>query len=220
MVSVRARAPLAWAAFAGPAVVVAGLTAMLWPQWRHNPELSHGFFMPFICALLVWQSRSAGPARYLPAGGMTAAGIAVASLAGLLAFFAGGLFETSLGWSHAVVGFSMTAAGALFLLAELLYHASESERNVPFNWISLCAVGLWLLVAPIPPGTYTILTLKLQTWVTRHVLMALHLLGVAARRRGMPASICRFTFSSTTMASSTTKPVETVSAISEKLSSV
>ena len=38
--------------------------------------------------------------------------------------------------------------------------------------------------------------------------------------RGMPASMWRVVFSITTMASSTTKPVAMVSAISEKLSSV
>ena len=42
----------------------------------------------------------------------------------------------------------------------------------------------------------------------------------AARMRGMPSSMCRVVFSITTMASSTTKPVAIVSAISEKLSSV
>ena len=39
----------------------------------------------------------------------------------------------------------------------------------------------------------------------------------AACRRGMPASIWRVMFSSTTMASSTTKPVAMVSAISDRL---
>ncbi len=42
----------------------------------------------------------------------------------------------------------------------------------------------------------------------------------AACMRLMPSSICRVVFSITTMASSTTKPVATVNAISEKLSSV
>ena len=42
----------------------------------------------------------------------------------------------------------------------------------------------------------------------------------AARMRGMPASTCRVVFSMTTIASSTTKPVAMVSAMSEKLSSV
>ena len=42
---------------------------------------------------------------------------------------------------------------------------------------------------------------------------------IAAFMRGTPFSICREIFSSTTMASSTTKPVAMVSAISERLSS-
>jgi hypothetical protein len=40
----------------------------------------------------------------------------------------------------------------------------------------------------------------------------------AASIRVMPASTCRVMFSSTTIASSTTNPVETVSAISDRLS--
>ncbi len=42
----------------------------------------------------------------------------------------------------------------------------------------------------------------------------------AASNRLMPASMWRVMFSSTTMASSTTKPVATVSAMSERLSRV
>ena len=40
----------------------------------------------------------------------------------------------------------------------------------------------------------------------------------AARPTGRPSSRCRMTFSTTTMASSTTKPVAIVSAISDRLS--
>src|ERR1700704_1813850 len=40
----------------------------------------------------------------------------------------------------------------------------------------------------------------------------------AALYRGIPASMCRVTFSSTTIASSTTNPVATVSAIKDKVS--
>ena len=46
------------------------------------------------------------------------------------------------------------------------------------------AIGLWLLSAPIPPGSYTRLTLGLQLMVTENVLRALHLLGIAADRHG------------------------------------
>ena len=41
---------------------------------------------------------------------------------------------------------------------------------------------------------------------------------IAASKRGMPASMWRVMFSSTTMASSTTKPVAMMSAISDRLS--
>ena len=40
----------------------------------------------------------------------------------------------------------------------------------------------------------------------------------AARNGGTPSSRCRVTFSTTTIASSTTKPVATVRAMSERLS--
>ena len=40
----------------------------------------------------------------------------------------------------------------------------------------------------------------------------------AACSRGLPISMCRTMFSSMTMASSTTKPTESVSAISDRLS--
>ena len=46
------------------------------------------------------------------------------------------------------------------------------------------AVGLWLLSAPLPPGTYSTLSLRLQTSITGWVLAALHVLGVAARQQG------------------------------------
>jgi exosortase len=72
----------------------------------------------------------------------------------------------------------------LILLAGWLVFASEPVRLVPFNWISFTAIFLWLLCAPIPPGTYMRLTLGLQLWVTRSVLATLHLFGIAAIRDG------------------------------------
>jgi exosortase/archaeosortase family protein len=48
----------------------------------------------------------------------------------------------------------------------------------------MVAAGLWLLATPIPPGTYTRLTLALQLWVSEGVLQTLHLLGIAAIRHG------------------------------------
>ncbi|HEV8073244.1 MAG TPA: exosortase/archaeosortase family protein, partial [Opitutaceae bacterium] len=166
------------------AVLVAAFSALLWPQWRHNPELSHGLFMPLIFLLLLHESRTTGPARFLPARGATAVALAGLLAAGLAALATGGLFTAALDWSHALVGFTLACALVLILLAGWLAFASEPVRLVPFNWISFTAIFLWLLCAPIPPGTYMRLTLGLQLEVTRSVLATLHLFGIAAIRDG------------------------------------
>ncbi|MGA3008248.1 MAG: exosortase/archaeosortase family protein, partial [Opitutaceae bacterium] len=55
---------------------------------------------------------------------------------------------------------------------------------IPLNWISFKAVFLWLQCAPITPCTKMRNTLTMQLLVTRSVIAALHLLGVAALRNG------------------------------------
>ena len=186
-------------------VLLAGLTvaliALLWPHWTTNPDLSHGLFMPVIFLLLLRESR-AGTFRFLPdrssridyleqsrRGGsvqraLIPTAFAALLLAGLLALAAGGLYAASLGWSHDLVAFMLTGALVLLLAAGLLVFARDTVRFVPFNWSALVDLALWLLCAPIPPGTYTRLTLGLQLMVTENVLRALHLLGIAAVRHG------------------------------------
>jgi exosortase len=190
----RARlTPLAGINLALLAALAAAFSLLLWPQWRHNPELSHGLFMPVIFLLLLHESRAAGPARFLPAHGASAVALAGLLAAGLAALAAGGLFTTALDWSHALVGFTLACALVLILLAGLLVFASEPVRLVPFNWISFTAISLWLMCAPIPPGTYMRLTISLQGWVIRSVLATLHLLGVAAIRSGNLIELARTT---------------------------
>jgi exosortase len=104
--------------------------------------------------------------------------------ASLLALIASGLYAAALGWSHDLVAFTLTGALVLALAAGLVVLAADSVRFVPANWSAVIAVLLWLLCAPIPPGTYTRLTLGLQLLVTENVLNALHLLGIAAVRHG------------------------------------
>ena len=36
------------------ALFLGGLCALLWPSWQHNPDLSHGFFMPLV--FLGWRA--------------------------------------------------------------------------------------------------------------------------------------------------------------------
>ena len=128
------------------------LCAHLWPHWRHNPDLSHGFFTPLFSVFLLWESRRIGPARHPQLGNL--------------------------------VSFTLTAAFALAMLAGLVALAAEPLRVVSLAWPALVAVGLWLLSAPLPPGTYSTLSLRLQTWITGGVLAALHVFGVAARQQG------------------------------------
>ena len=163
--------------------LAAASCTVLWPHWLHNADLSHGLILPVVFLMLLRESR-AGPFRFLPAGGAVTAALGGLLLGGLLALVACGLYAAALGWSHDLVGFTLTGALVLLLLAGLVVFSSNSIRFIPFNWSALVAIGLWLLSAPIPPGTYTRLTLGLQLMVTENVLRALHLLGIAAVRHG------------------------------------
>lgn len=166
------------------ALVVVALTLVLWPQWSHNPDLSHGYFMPVLFLLLLHEARSRGTQRYLPRREWRGALMGAALAGSLLCLAAAGLYAATIGWGHALVGFALTTAGVLALGAGLVALSADDVRVVPFNWTALTALGLWLLCAPIPPGTYSRLTLALQLSVSEHVLGALHFLGVAASRNG------------------------------------
>lgn len=164
------------------ALFVGAVCILLFPAWRHNPDLSHGFFMPLVFLALLHESRSSGSQRWLPAGAATTLGTVALLLLGVAALGAGGLFAAALGWSHALVNFMLVLSLVLFLGAGLV--SFSTARLVPFNWSAIVALSLWLLSAPLPLGTYTRLTLKLQLWVSENVLRALHVLGVAAHREG------------------------------------
>ncbi len=166
------------------AVYVAAFCWLLWPEWKTNPDLSHAFFVPFLFALLIWESRRQGPHRWMPPGGTTAMLIAAALAGGFTLFALAGIFAATLAWTHAVVCALLAGALVAFLMAGLFIVGDVRLRLVPVNWISLTAIFLWLLVAPIPNGTYARLTLGLQQWVAGSVLQTLHLLGIPARQHG------------------------------------
>ncbi len=180
----RAARALAWGNGILLAALALAFTWYLWPQWLRNPDLSHGLLMPVVFLLLLGVGRRTGPPRFPRAGIGTVAATALPAIAALVGLGAAGLFAISLGWSHSVVQFTLAAAFAAALLAALAAFSADPVRVVPVNWAILAAIGLWLLAAPMPPGTYSRLTLELQGWVTGRVLGALHLLGIAARQQG------------------------------------
>jgi exosortase len=166
------------------ALFVVALSVQLWPEWRHNPDLSHGMFMPLVFLLLLNEARSARAPRWLKPRGPANLALAVLIVGGLLALCAAGLYAAALDWSHALVSFMLTSALALLAAAAIVGFAGEGVRLVPCNWSAFVAAGLWLLCTPIPPGTYTRLTLSLQLWISENVLRTLHVLGIAAERHG------------------------------------
>lgn len=175
--------PLLWVS-APLTVFTVAFIWRVWPEWTRNPDLSHGWFAPLIFGLLLWEGAQQGTQRWLrPSFAIQASSVLLAILA-LLLFGAGGLLAATVGWSHAAVNFVLAAALAAAWLGGLLLLSGERVRALPFNWTILTAIGLWLLVAPIPDGTYKRLTLTLQHSVTTGVLDALHMLGIPARQQG------------------------------------
>lgn len=154
------------------------------PAWTHNPDLSHGLFAPIAFVLLVREARRQGPSRWLAQGPWRSLAIAATLAAAVLLLVTAGLLAASVGWSHALVEFVLAAALAAYLGAALLVLSGRETGFVPFNWISLTAIGLWLLAAPLPHGTYARITLALQGEVTSGVMQVLHWLGIPARQRG------------------------------------
>jgi len=173
-----------WFIIALVAALVAGVTLYLWPQWRHNPDLSHGWFTPLIFVLLIQEARTRGTPRFLQPGPVAKGSIVALLLAGLLLLSAGGLYMAALEWTHALVAAMLTSALCALLAATWIFFAFKPVRLLPFNWPAGVAILLWLLSSPLPPGTYATLTQTLQAGVTATVLGVIHFLGIAAVKHG------------------------------------
>lgn len=175
------------AAVIAPVLLLALLVVWLLriaPEWVHNPDLSHGLFTPILFGILLHESRQRGPLRFVPAGRGWVGGMVVLITLSLLTLVTASLFAAPLGWSHTVVLYLLGLAVIGALAAALWFGAAGHVRIVPLNWIVVAALLLWLLSLPVPPGTYSRLTLSLQFRITARVLQALHVLGIPAWRNG------------------------------------
>ena len=168
--------------------VLAAIAATAWyllPFWRESPELSHGYFAP-VCALaLLWQSRRERPISFRFAGrqtglvlqcGVFAGGIAIASITVLAALVQGPL--------HSQTAFLVGIAASVFILSGILALARSPSGWVRLNGASLCAAILWWLVAPLPSGTLSRVSLFLQQLITTASVKTLVTLGCAAVQHG------------------------------------
>jgi exosortase len=156
----------------------------LWPQWLHNPDLSHGLFTPLIFLLLLNEARTRGTQRWLRSSVATTGFLAVSLIGGLLQLGLAGVYAAAVGWTHSLVNFIAASALCALLTAAWIVFANEKIRALPFNWPAAVAIIVLFLSAPIPPGTYTALTLHLQLWVTDVVIFVLHTLGIPALKNG------------------------------------
>ncbi|HVU23894.1 MAG TPA: exosortase/archaeosortase family protein [Opitutus sp.] len=164
-------------------VFLAALVTLLWPHWRSDPDLSHGFLALPLFLVLLHESRS-GTQRFLPPGRARTSLLCVLLAFGLLALCTSGVYAAALDWSHALVAFVLSTSLSLLLAAGLVGFAADGIRLLPLNWSSVVAIVIWPLSAPIPPGSYSRLTIALQLSLTEGVIQTLHLLGIAAVRHG------------------------------------
>ena len=173
-------------------MLAGALAVHLWPEWVHDPDLSHGILMPATCALLLYLSGRSGAWEPLKErrAALTAGGLGAAALATL---WVAGLRPSRSDWSSPVVSFALAVSLALMGCGALAAFAGGATARVPLNWTSLCAALLWPLCSPMPPGTYARLALNLQLWVTTTVMHSLDFLGVAARRQGNIIELARGT---------------------------
>jgi exosortase len=174
------------------AILAAALVVHLWPEWTHDPDLSHGFLMPLVCLLLLHISRRPGQDDLLEAGTSTLL-CAILGAAALASLWTAGLFAVTLDWASPVVDFMLACAFAFLGCAAIAAFADRRVAFIGFTWTALAAALLWPLCAPFPPGTYSRLTLALQLWVSGSVMRTLELLGIAAHRQGNVIELARGT---------------------------
>jgi exosortase len=174
------------------AALAALLSVHLWPEWSHDPDLSHGFLAPVAGLVLLYLCRFPGTRGLL--GGRSALALAAGlGAAALGALWLAGLFAATLDWTSPLVDFTLAGAFALLAAGAIAAFADRRVALVPFAWASLAAAVLWPLSAPIPPGTSSRLSSALQLWVSGAVMHTLGLLGIPARQEGNLIELARGT---------------------------
>lgn len=135
-------------------------------QWWHDPNFSHGFFVPLFSALVVWQERHR-LTRLVPRPSWS--GLAVLALA---------LCVLIIGRMGAEL---FLARSSLLLLVAgfvVLFLGWNCLRAVFFPWCFL------ILMIPIPVLIFNQITFPLQLLASKVAAMALPVLGVPILREG------------------------------------
>jgi exosortase len=168
----------------GTLIALTSWVVFMTPEWWKNPDLSHGLATPLLSLLALHEARTRGSARYLPVSATTTGLTLFLLIAALSILTFSGLVAAALAWSNALVSFLLATALTTLLGAGLTVAAQTSLRWIPFNWPAVVSCLVWWMSAPIPPGTYSRLSIALQMGVTRTVIASLHLLGIPAQQVG------------------------------------
>jgi exosortase len=135
-------------------------------QWVHDPNYSHGFFVPAFSLFVIWNERDR--LRKLPFE-PSWSGLLVLALG--LVVLAAGILGAELFFSR--VSLLLSIAGLLVLTCGWNYF-----RAVFFPWLFL------LFMIPIPTIVFNEITFPLQLLASRAAAYALPLLGVPVLREG------------------------------------
>ena len=156
----------------------------LWPEWRENPDLSHGFLaLPIVWLLWRRAREQASDTRHLPDGAALAgATVAGFGLLGALLFVT--VYAVALGWGATPTLFLLSAGLAAALALVGLLAASRSVRWIAPGWPLLVLLATVVLSAPLPPGSYARLSTGLQEAITIGVVETLRFFGIPALRAG------------------------------------
>jgi exosortase len=135
-------------------------------QWRHDPNFSHGFFVPVFAAFVLWQERS-----------RLSAIVPRPSWAGLF-FVAVGLAVLVIGQLGAELFLSRVSLLIVLAGLVILFLGWKFFRAVLFPWAFL------LLMIPIPTIVFNQITFPLQILASKVASATLPSLGVPVLREG------------------------------------
>jgi exosortase len=167
------------------------LSALLWPMWLHDANLTHGVFLPVLSVILIVESRRDRAPRFLRPGAGAAAACGALTLLCLACLVVAIVYAAALGWSHAMAGFMLAAALVSALGAAWLGFADQRVRFIPLNWSAAVAIILWIFASQPPPGSYARLAFWLQAEVTTGVTRFLGAAGIAAYQNGNVIELAR-----------------------------
>ena len=173
--STPSKTPVAGTTVAAWQIGILGILVLwlYWPtlthlvgQWWHNPNFSHGFFVPLFSAFVVWQDRDR--LARLPLR-QSWSGLIILALA---------MFVLVVGQMGAELFLSRTSLLLVLAGVTVLFFGWNHFRATVFPWAFL------ILMIPIPAIIFNQITFPLQLLASRVAATILPLLGVPILREG------------------------------------